>query len=63
MFKQNLSSISVTINLHIPDVIYIPYHAKIPTTLEYNDTHPPTYEHFHRTLLIQNKSNNKTVLY
>ena len=56
MLKHMLASIGVTVPLQIPDVPDIPSLTKFSTNSESNETHPPTYDHPHRTLLIQNKS-------
>ena len=53
MLKQILSSISVTVPLHIQDITGITYIKIISTTLESNETHPPTHEHRHIPVLIQ----------
>ena len=63
MLKNMLASISATINLHIIDVPDITYLTNIYTTSAPNKTNPPTYEHLHRHLLIQNEPKNKTVPY
>ena len=54
--KKMLASICVTVPLHIPDITDITSLTNNFTTSESNETHPPTYDHPHRTLLIQNKS-------
>ena len=63
MLNKILASIGVDVPLHIPDVPDIPYFIKISTTSAYNQTHPSTYEHLHRTLITQNVSKNKLVPY
>ena len=63
MLHQILAPIGVTGSLHFPDVSDIWYLTNISTTLEYNITHPPTYDHPHRPILIKNESNNQTIPY
>ena len=63
MLKQMQNSISVAFPIHIPDVPDISSPLNISTTSAYNEIHPTTYEHLHRTLQTQNQSKNKTITY
>ena len=63
MLKHVISSIGVTVPLHLPNVPDIPSITYISTTSAYNEIHPTTYEHLHRTLQTQNQSKNKTITY
>ena len=54
MLKNMPASIGANVPLKIQDVPDIPSLTNVSTTSASNETRPPTYEHPHRTLLIQN---------
>ena len=55
MLKQILASVGVNVILLIPEVTDILYFINISTNSASNKTHTPTYYHFHRPFLPQNK--------
>ena len=58
-----LAYTGVNIPLHIPDVPDIPSLTTFSATSASKETNPLTYENFHRPLITQNESRNKTVTY
>ena len=55
-----LASVGVTVPPHIPYLPDIPSLKNTPTPLEYNEKYFPTYDHLHRLIPLQDKSENET---
>ena len=60
MLKKILAPVGVTVPIHITDVPDIPSLRTISTPLESIETSLPIYEHLHRHVLPQKKTENRT---
>ena len=59
ILKKILAYIGVNVPIQIPYIPDIQSLTNISTTLAYNETHPPTYEHLCRPSITQNESKKK----
>ena len=50
-----IAMVGVTVPIHIREVSDIPSLRIIFNPFEYIETHPATYDRFHRTVLLQDK--------